>query len=216
MKQAIISAWLLLASTTVLFAQDTSPKSFLVGGSLRIISSNNNNNITVNGVPASNSEGRQFGFSINPYSGKYLNDKWIIGLGLGLEWEYSKSVGLISGNESTITRMGISPYFFARYLLNPGDKLVVQLSPSASFNYAEIVSDSGSNVKTTLYSAGIGIGPLFSYSLSDRVNLIGSFGSLSFLTGTSNVKESGSKSNFNNFNLNLNIRSIGMGLEINL
>ncbi|MCB9340373.1 MAG: hypothetical protein H6577_19800 [Lewinellaceae bacterium] len=218
MKHQLQFTFLLFLFVQVLKAQDENPPRYIIGGGLRIFVSNNiSSDDTQINIAPNKGEYVETGFAIAPYAGKYLTQRQIFGLVVGYELTINKPNSL--SNEK-YTANAISTGVFYRYLLNPGNKLVVQIEPSILFQYqtAGYKSDNlpNNNLNLNALVGRIEISPLISYALSDKLNLVGRFGALQFLTGYWDYGGGNDKQTFSHFSTNLNLSYLQLRLEVKL
>ena len=214
MKQISLILFLFFFSAVSLFSQENKEKNMITGGTFGFSydknASSGNSQIVIS---PNRGEFTLTSFSVNPYLGKYLSPQVILGFSAGYNLNISKL------GDDKFTDSAYSLGLFARFLLNPDQKLVFQIEPSTLFQYTTSKSDAsftGPDDKLKLLAGGIRAVPLLAYRLSPSVNLIGRFGSLQFLTGYWQFGTSDEKNNFTQFGLSFNSSTILFGVEVNL
>lgn len=218
MKNLILTLLTLLIPTLSLNAQDFVKKNIILGGTLGFSYSKNISGGNGQMVIAPNrGEFTETSFSINPYVGKYLSNKFILGIDAGYAIDVIKIP--VSNQDDKAMNHAYTVGIFARYLINPGQKLIFQIEPSAIFQYTSVGSFSSFpsiNDKDKIVVGGFRATPILSYSISSKINLIGRFGSLQFLTGYWQFSGSNDKNDFSQFGFLLDSTTISFGVEANL
>ena len=148
-----------------------------------------------------------FAFSLSPKVGFYLNDDFAIGLEVGFISETEKETVGSTEYKDITTGWGIGA--FARYYLLGGDKLSLLLEGSASFGGLKDKTKGGSTTYEgdPMTALGIGVLPVLSYSLTDRLNIEASCDFLRFGFQSMTVKDADNSSNkttTNNFGFGVN------------
>ncbi|MEZ4952959.1 MAG: hypothetical protein R2825_05230 [Saprospiraceae bacterium] len=218
MKNLILTVFTLFISSLFLNAQDTNKKNIILGGTLgfnysKSISGGNGQMV----IAPNRGEFTETSFSINPYIGKYLSNKFILGIDAGYAIDVLKIP--FSNRDDKATNHAYTVGIFGRYLINPDQKLIFQIEPSAIFQYTSIGSFSSFpsiNDRDKIVVGGFLATPILSYSISPKINLIGRFGSLQFLVGYWQLSGSNDKNDFSQFGLLLDSTTISFGVEANL
>ena len=140
---------------TLLFFCQTLPAQNYAGGSFSIAS---NWNKVEQGSLANT-----FSIGLSPEFGWFAGERWTVG--------FKPSVGFAasSSNESRSVQLGISPY--ARYRFLEFKKFGLWAEVNAGFKYA--VNLNASKKYSQTFSYGIGIRPVLTYDLSQRISLYG-------------------------------------------
>jgi len=149
----------------------------------------------------------EFAFSISPKVGYYLNDDFAIGLEVGfLSNTEKEKVGTTEYKDIT-TGWGVGA--FARYNLVGDDRLSLLLEGSVSFAGMKSKEKAGSTTTdgNPMTALSIGVLPVLSYGLTDRLSIEAScdFLRLGFQSATvKNASNSDNKSTVNSFGFGVN------------
>lgn len=218
MKNLTLIVTVFLTSILSINAQDSNKKNIILGGTIgfnysKSISGGNGQIV----IAPNRGEFSETSFTINPYVGKYLSDKFILGINAGYSMEAIKLP--LSNQNDKATNHAYTVGIFGRYLINPDQKLIFQIEPSTIFQYTSIgsfSSFSSVNDRDKLVVGGVRVTPILSYSISPKINLIGRFGSLQFIAGYWQLSGSNDKNDFSQFGLLLDSTTISFGVEANL
>ena len=153
-------------------------------------------------------------YSMNLNFGKYLNERWAVGIIAG----FSKSTSKIKEvhYSSTFEDKEYGVGLFARCILNPGDKFNLILVPYANYSHAvEEINQEVLNKKfdTDIFSFGTSIGAL--YQLSERFNATVNFGGINYIRGSrsGDIEPQNKNKDFHYFGLNFKMKTILIGFE---
>lgn len=159
-----------------------------------------------------------FAFSFTPKVGYYVSDDFAIGLEVGLLTGTIK-VPAYSYSEEwkfNLTQWGVGA--FARYQLAGVDKFSLLLEGSIGVQGAKTKETSGSTTEEgpSIFAFGIGVLPVLSYSVTDRLSIEASCDFLRLGFQSATTKRSGNsdyKSTTNTFGLGVNSQTINLDYD---
>ena len=155
-------------------------------------------------------------FVLQPYLGRIVNNRrWIVGIKSRYTYGLDKYDLLTPYSSSAKTHTGsIGP--FARYLINPQNKLVFQLEPCYFLNFGEttLTHAEGDLDKIRTFSHSWSLSPLATYAVAPRIVLAVRFSAIRYENGYWKVKDLSDKHNFDNLDINLNINKLQMGVAL--
>jgi len=202
---------------------------YVVGGSFNFISQNNTFPLgafsitsVVGGVfSTSTSESKNTSFSLTPYIGKEINAHWLA----GLQFDYGSSSYTVernlfspSGGEFKRTTNQLGFGLFARYMVNPKNKVVFFLQPATEYNTLtdkEFLDNlERDEEKATFFEAKVDLGIV--YNVSDNVRLLLRNGGLLFISGKWEDTDSEEERDFSSFSTTLNLSNVFFGVELRL
>ena len=212
-------------------AQDEEPSNnkFVIGGSLNLLSQENTFPFTTFSISSgiggifsnTTSETTNSVFSISPYFGKEINPNWLIGVELDFRtanYETETTI-FISQPETGIYKRESSQFgvgLFARYMVNPADKVVFFLQPGVEYNSlgedeffnGELIGERKVNYIESRVNLGI------VYNVNDKVRVLLRSGGLLYVNGKSENETNGDEKDFSSFSANLNLRNTAFGVEL--
>ena len=205
MKRIVVAFAVLIAAVFTVNAQG------FIGGGLGV----DYNSAKRKTGSTSTDMGSGFAFSFTPKAGYFLNDKFGLGLEVGLLSATLKPQSSGSNNpKHNLTGWGVDA--FALYKLVEVEKITFLLAGSVGFGEVKTKYTSGST--TTNYDPittfGVGILPVLSYSLTDRFNIDVACNFLRLGFDSTTEKSASNKDNkdtVNTFGLGVNSPTIGLG-----
>ncbi len=200
MKKVIL-LMLLIASVCQLQAQETNIKkrSWVIGGSASFHTKGLFENPT-NGYMRSI-------VNFNPYVGKELNEHWMI----GADFLFANSLQIRDNSQSIDSQSSrhLGGGIFARYTVNPSNKLNLFVQPYANYtNRTQTSNNANSSIPINIFETGVKLGLL--YNINERFRLKMDIGGTHFRR----VSPTNSISYVNEINTNLGLSNIGFGIEV--
>ncbi len=229
MKPIILNVLIFILTCTLSNAQfsETAEESknvqFFFGGSVNFSSTENSSSqIFINGfIGPSNSNGfESTTYAISPTVGTQLNKNWILGLALGL---YNSHITYRNSVIESYESSSISFIAFARYIVNPKNKIKVYVNPYYDRTYFDSVYNfTTSNLNTSSlgknteerFTFGVSFGAL--YEITDWLRATTNVGGFYYSTGTILDTDSNGVENemkLNSKGLNLQATSLSFGIE---
>jgi hypothetical protein len=152
-------------------------------------------------------EGSNFSFTLSPIVGKFLSEKFAVGVELDLSLSGNKT-GVNTETTNKSSSMGLSP--FLRYYALKWNKLSLfgQGNIGVEFSSSSVKTDGVTNdgpKSTRLY---LSIYPGLAYDITDKLSLQTSLNILSFGYNYSSSKEGTSKYNSSSFNIGAGLGNI--------
>ena len=207
---------LCLASLTlILYSQEAEKPNWMFGG---IVGYSNEHKIpySISGSDYSiGEESQHTTFILQPYLGRIVNHRWIVGIKSRYTYSIDKYDISTAFTSSAKTHTGsIGP--FARFLINPQNKLVFQIEPCYFLNFGEtaLAHAEGDVDKIRTLSHSWAISPLATYAVAPRIVLAVRFSAVRYETGYWKIIGSSEKNNFDNLDINLNINKLQMGVAL--
>lgn len=222
---------LLFAVQTSKAQENSGANKYILGGGVNFLSQKNAYPLTgtfgpsgLGGVFSGNSDPIQFlTLGISPYFGKSLGEHWVIGLQSSYSYTRFKREVFILPSQAEAELVEKSNAFglgiFARYAVNPGDRLQLFAQPSVGYNLLtgkvfdeneELVNEE----KADFLRAGAGLGLLF--ELNDNWRLLINTGVIEYLNGKSEDVDAEESRSFSSFATSLNLTNIRFGVELKL
>lgn len=198
MKQFFLSTALLCGA----LAAQAQKSSFYIGGQAGF----NSTSTTVDNNGTSSTTNKLNNYSFSPEIGTFLSNQVQLGVGFtfsGSRQEVPYPVG--ASATTSINRYGgtvYSRYFFGEGNFRPFVGVNVSLLPGNS-----TVASGGLASRTTAYNTldfGANLNAGFGYGLTNRLAVVGSFGTFGFQSSSSKQKDSNVTTTTNNFGLNAN------------
>lgn len=198
MKHLILTASLLLSAA----AASAQQGSFYIGGQAGF----NSRSTKVDNGNSTTTTGKSDNYSFSPEVGTFLTNNVQLGAGFTFSGSTQENLLPTTGTAQTKTkRFGAtvySRYFFGEGNFRPFLGLNVSALPGNS-----TVESGGLPNTTTKYNTldlGANLNAGFGYGLSERLTVVGSFGTFGFQRSTSEEKGSDVKITTNDFGLNVN------------
>lgn len=230
MKLHICILFILFA--TSLYAQeDTNDKTYIIGGTLNFIHQNNayptssiGINSSIGGIYSnSTNETKNTLFRFQPYVGKTINQKWILGLHADYRLgRYSTDDVQVFGQLGLVDILQnsnqIGGGIFARYTFNPQQRFNIYLQPAILYHFLhekdKLDGEVAQEEKVNYLEISTNVGIL--YSLNSRLNATLRFGGLSYVNGKWRIIDTDTSNNFSAFSANFRLSNISFGLELKL
>jgi len=168
-------------------------------------------------------DSKNVAFAINPYIGKQINEKMLIGVDLRMTMNRLDSQELdffTPGNNTLVdierntNRFGFGA--FARYVFNPQKKLKLFIEPNLSYNLSteEIYRDTRLDQRETSNFVSLGVRGGVLYDLNDKIRLTFRQSGISFSKGSWEVENTELKNDFQSFNVGFRLSSFSLGAEL--
>jgi len=150
-----------------------------------------------------------------PYFGKAVNDRWILGLTTSYELDIESSDFYEDNRTSKSTTHSGGLGVFARYLFNPGHRLLLYIEPSASVGRSETKWRERNEVINSFNrtSFSFNITPVITYPLGSCCNLVGKLNPLGFEFGSIQADDEAGKTQYSNFDGVVSLSGIQLGVE---
>ncbi len=167
------------------------------------------------------SDSKYTSVAINPYFGKEVNEKLILGVELGYRHSISNSQSYRYSPQFTDTlknRLLANNYslgLFARYSFNTISPFSIYIIPhlNGAIHNEKGYSNSQLNNEYASYFFVVGAGFGITYDINKKFRAIMRSGGIQYVYGQIKDKETGEKQNYSSFGTNINLSSISFGLE---
>lgn len=219
MKRVLLLILALIAANLSYAQEEQNKTGFVLGGSLNLSNSNNERTSnTFSATPISQIiVNKNLSASINPYLGKSLNPKSLIGFGIYAGHsirEYTFSAGSSeSFSQTTNTDLGLNVFY--RYYPIQGNKIKFFLQPYASFRTSfgkiEQLAPALDETKGNIYLTGIDYGA--TYSFSPKWHFLIQIAGLNYQYSKSRKASQDESVTNGSFNLTSSLSNIRIGIE---
>lgn len=197
------------------FSQESAKPHWMFGGILGYSSGENTPYTISNAGLVLGSESSHTQFTFQPYLGRLINNRWIAGVKSKYVYQFDK-YNLLSDTRSTAKTHTGSVGLFARYKLNPQNKLVFQLEPCYFLNFGEatLIHAEGDSERIQTFSNSWSLSPMATYAVAPRIVLAVRFSAIRYETGYWQMEDVSEKHGFSDFDFNLNINKLQMGVAL--
>lgn len=193
---------ILLASCTLVAAAQKG--SFYIGGQAGF----NSTSTTVDNNGTSTTTGKLNNYSFSPEIGTFLSNQLQLGVGFtfsGSTQENPSTTGVGASASTNINRFGGTVY--ARHFFGAGNFrpfLGVNVSVLPGNSTVQSGGVANSTTKYNTFDLGANLNAGFGYGLTERLTVVGSFGTFGYQRSTAKQEDRDYRTTTNNFGLNVN------------